>query len=157
MTNKTQTSRQWILDAVELIANLIAMSSHAQELINIYTIDFNGASESEQDDIISKINEQKIFLSEANRIRRNYMSALEKEFGAEKQLWCEFKHAVGTYGFACEVYAANPSNPVLEGGQQDCYELMNKVISAFLNLDELLPCGRCLADKLNSKWTLTDS
>ena len=141
------TSRLRVLDAVELIANQIAISSHCQELINEYMSDY----ELEQtDELKQKIIDQQNLLSQSVTMRRMVMENLLETFeSSDKNLRCTFKHAVASYMFATE--CAHAATAICRGDiQRRAYLQMIQVLSMFLGV-EVQVCGRCLQDILSGK------
>lgn len=148
-----QTSRQYILDLVEVIINQIQMSSHLQELINVSSIDMKSyIDEGKHDEALTenkKYIEYKYLLEDSIKIRRDSMEKLMKEFKGNYKYRCLFKHSLSSYWFMTEVqYATKWTYDTL---QQDCYEQMIKIISMFLELDEIVTCWRCAMDMLEDK------
>jgi tRNA(Glu) U13 pseudouridine synthase TruD len=141
------TSRLRVLDAVELIANQIAIGSHCQELINEYMSDY----ELEQtDELRQKIIDQQNLLSQSITMRRMVMENLLETFeSSDKNLRCTFKHAVASYMFATE--CAQAATAICRGDiQRRAYLQMIQVLSMFLGV-EVQVCGRCLQDILSGK------
>lgn len=92
------TSREAILDSIELISNQIALASHCQELINTYTIDYEKEKyQSEKDKIIKKIDQQFSILTKSIDMRRELTNQIKSEFDTEPKLWCSFKHGIASY------------------------------------------------------------
>lgn len=135
----SQTSRHWIIDAIELIANDIALASHYQELIN-----------SRWDYQLSEKQSETVWLVLQSSIqrRRNLMSLIEKEFPKwDKKFWCALKHSIGIYIYATELLYANPLSLKFKEIQQNAYEDMIIVLSLF-TWKEINVCGRCLLDNI---------
>lgn len=142
-----QTSRLRVLDAVELIANQIAIGSHCQELINEYMTDYELEPTEELKQKI--INQQNIF-AQALSLRRSIMENILQIFEwSDKNQRCLFKHAVASYMFATECKDAATSI-CREDIQQKAYYQMLQVLSMFLGVEPQL-CGRCLQDILFAK------
>jgi tRNA(Glu) U13 pseudouridine synthase TruD len=140
-------NRLRVLDAVELIANQIAIGSHCQELINEYMSDY----ELEQtEELKQKITNQQSLLSQSITMRRMVMENLLEIFeSSDKELRCTFKHAVASYMFATE--CAQAATSICRGDiQRRAYLQMVQVLSMFLGV-EVQVCGRCLQDILSGK------
>ena len=75
------TSRQPVIDIIELISNLIASASHLQELIEI-------------EDDLDKKDELWLELYELIDIRRAIMKEIECK---DKRYWCSLKHAISQW------------------------------------------------------------
>lgn len=142
-----QTSRLRVLDAVELIANQIAISSHCQELINEFMSDYDLEPTEE---LKQKIIDQQSILSQSITMRRMVMENLLETFeSSDKNLRCTFKHAVASYMFATE--CAHAMTAICrEDIQQRAYLQMIQILSMFLGIEPQL-CGRCLQDILLGK------
>lgn len=146
------TSRDYLFDAIELLQNSIAICSHAQELINVYNVDYSTAEDEEAKEIYEKIQEQTEILGDALTFRREIQKQIFSEWDWDHKVWCQFKHAVALHGYAVECWYANLENdsaPFWSIKMQEAYELMVKVMSKFLGADEMVTCGRCLLDQLN--------
>lgn len=143
-----QTSRLRVLDAVELIANQIALSSHCQELINELMSDYELEP---TEDLSIKIKNQQSILAQSIRLRRMVMENLLVSFeSSDKELRCTFKHAVASYMYATECAHVSGQNIWREDIQQRAYIQMIQVLSMFLGVEVQL-CGRCLQDILSYK------
>ena len=143
-----QTSRLRVLDAVELIANQIAISSHCQELINELMSDYELEPTEE---LSTKIKNQQSILAQSIGLRRMVMDNLLVSFeSSDKELRCTFKHAVASYMYATECAHVSGQNIWRETIQQRAYLQMIQVLSMFLGIEPQL-CGRCLQDILSDK------
>ena len=126
----TTTSRQPIIDIIELIANLIASASHLQEMI-----------ENEEDlDIRDEYTNQ---LYELIDIRREVMKQIE----CKDNKWrCSLKHAIAQWNYALEIYYAERTKQ-----NEDIVSALTKymytVISRYMGV-EIVDCSRCLIDAL---------
>lgn len=141
----SQTSRGYLLDALESIANLVALSSHYKELIQ----DLTQTHELSGDEtVLDKIEQIKSLLSESVALRRDMMSQLEEEFKAQKDQWCAVKHVLASYITAWEVYDAT-KDPKWAQIALRATDLMSKEVGLWLGIDgELESCMRCMADRL---------
>lgn len=126
----TTTSRQPIIDIIELIANLIASASHLQEMI-----------ENEEDlDIKDEYTNQ---LYELIDIRREVMKQIE----CKNNTWrCSLKHAIAQWNYALEIYYAD-RNKQNEDIVSALTKYMYTIISRYMGVD-VVDCSRCLADSL---------
>ena len=92
----TQTSRQRIMDAIELATNQIQLASHLQELIDF---DYSDLEVEENDDkrtkIIERIQKNNLMLQHAVSLRRDVMSHIQaKVENFDQDYRCAFKHAL---------------------------------------------------------------
>ena len=143
-----QTSRLRVLDAVELIANQIAIGSHCQELINEYMADYDLEP---TEDLRIKLLHQQNLLWQSISLRRMIMDNLLQSFEeSDKNFRCSFKHAVASYMFATECAHISCQNIWWEVIQQRAYYQMIQVLSLFLGIEPQL-CWRCLQDILHDK------
>lgn len=124
------TSRQPIIDIVELISNLIASASHLQELI-----------ENEED--LDKKDEYTNQLYELIDIRRWIMQQIECK---DKNLRCSLKHSIWQRGFAIEIYYAT-HDEFWKDVMIALTKYMYKTLSAYMGL-EIVDCSRCVADQV---------
>lgn len=152
MTDTSQTSRGWLIDAVNLICEQIALASHCQELINTYTNEMgNEDDEVSIQALVSKIQLQEQILKTSLSIRREVMSRIYQTHPWDHNNWCSLKHAIGAYWYATECMYANPDDVIWQQFQQKCYGNMVGVLWLFCGLDELILCSRCLEDELAGK------
>lgn len=144
------TSRHWILDWLEMIANQIALSSHSQELLYNYYVDIKSTDSSDQyESIAKKIEKETKLLEESIEIRRNMMQNILDNFDwYDHDQWCKWKHALYVWCTATEVYYADINNSSKWLIAQHSYEQMITITSQILGLETLERCGRCMADKL---------
>lgn len=133
-----RTSRWWLLDMVNFIADNIAFVSHAQELIN--------ANSSTQDNLESNADLITI-RDEATEMRRFAMQYIQKELDCDKHYWCLVKHAIWSYQYATECLYANINDPLLVLLQQKAYENMVATVSKRVK-SEMVTCSRCLEDNI---------
>lgn len=131
------SSRWWILDAIELLANQIAMVSHLHEMISERRLEDKDTEELEES------------LERYISSRRSLMGNLYKKFPGDKDYRCMFKHAIASYQYATELLEADYSeeNYLL---REDMYWEMVWIASKFFGV-EPTPCWRCLSDELLSK------
>lgn len=135
-----QTSRNWILDAVELAGQLMAENSHLQEIQNSYG---ENPDVSEEDRMLCS---SQIIVN--NSLRRKIMEEIGK--GWDHKYRCATKHAIFAYELACEVLYANPNNTDIQEIQDQCSKNMYAMLSKFMGM-EMVMCGRCFDDALNEK------
>lgn len=124
------TSRQPIIDIVELITNLIASTSHLQELID-WEEDVDRKDELQQQ------------LYELVDMRRAIMKEIQCK---DNKYWCSLKHAIAQRGFAIEILYAT-RDMFRQDVVDSLTKYMYKTLSAYMWL-EISDCGRCLADQL---------
>lgn len=82
------------------------------------------------------------------------MSQIESEFQTDKNLRCAMKHALASAQYAEEVYYAHISEESTDFYSMivtRTYEQLIAIASLFLGLQEIVPCWRCLVDKLSEK------
>lgn len=147
-TASSQTSRDIVLDLVELITNQIALVSHLTELYidkaKLAKETANIEIESESESILNQ-------MIKATKIRRNLMSELANSFPDNNHYyWCSLKHCIASYGFMCEILNAQPNNKNYQGMVVEVADQMIEIISKYLNI-EITTCARCLSDMLAEK------
>lgn len=152
MTDKQETSRHWILDAIECIKNCEAIVSHCNEIMDSIYGNVN-KNDKAYDDYMN-LNRMKEI---ATKVRRKTMRKIFESFDkADHQYRCILKHAVAAKWFMDEVVAAdNDDNSVLRPSLRstephDLYELMSLAISSFIWVEPQV-CARCMADDLEEK------
>lgn len=148
MTDKQETSRHWILDAIECIKNCEAIVSHCNEIMD--SIYDNVSKNDKAYDDYMNLNRMKEI---ATKVRRKTMRKIFESFdNADHQYWCILKHAIAAKWFMDEVVAAdNDDSPSLRSNEpHDLYELMSLAISSFIWVEPQV-CARCMADDLEEK------
>lgn len=148
MTDKQETSRHWILDAIECIKNCEAIASHCNEIMD--SIYGNVSKNDKAYDDYMNLNRMKEI---ATKVRRKTMRKVFESFdNADHQYWCILKHAIAAKWFMDEVVAAdNDDSPSLRSNEpHDLYELMSLAISSFIWVEPQV-CARCMADDLEEK------
>lgn len=148
MTDKQETSRHWILDAIECIKNCEAIVSHCNEIMD--SIYDNVIKNDKAYDDYMNLNRMKEI---ATKVRRKTMRKIFESFdNADHQYWCILKHAIAAKWFMDEVVAAdNDDSPSLRSTEpHDLYELMSLAISSFIWVEPQV-CARCMADDLEEK------
>lgn len=149
MTNTT--SRDTIIDSIEFLSNQIALASHCQELIHNYISEINleATTDTQKDELIKKIDQQKSILESAIDMRRNFTKKLFNSIsGWDHKMRCSFKHAVASYWYSVELRYANMWDFDYEVMCQNAYEQLISVASLFFWLDDIVTCWRCLVDQL---------
>lgn len=132
------TSRQPIMDMIELISNLIASASHLQELID-WEEDLDRKDELQQQ------------LYNLVDMRRAIMKEIQCK---DNKYWCSLKHAIAQRWFAIEVLYAE-RNIFRQEVVDWLTKFMYQTISAYMWLD-IVDCGRCLADRMALDTNQTD-
>lgn len=135
----SNTSRGWVFDLVNSIANDLAIVNHLTEAIY--------AAEKDREDGITDESDYKQILDIALANRRDKMNTLiSVAENYNKRMWCPLKHAIESYMESMEVWQAYEN--------KDTYKQMVKstdvlagCLSLFLGM-ELTTCGRCLSDQL---------
>ena len=149
MTDKQETSRHWILDAIECIKNCEAIVSHCNEIMD--SIYDNVSKNDKAYDDYMNLNRMKEI---ATKVRRKVMRKIYESFdNADHQMWCIVKHSVAAKWFMDEVVSADNDDdkPSLRSNEpHDLYELMSLAISSFIWVEPQV-CARCMADDLDSK------
>ena len=136
-----QSSRSRIVDAVEYIANNIAMASHLQELIN----------SSDNEEVTSEmIAIARPRIQSLNKSRRELMWEIRDLYNGNMHLWCALKHAIAMYGYATELLYADTENVAFARIQQWASETMYETLSQFIG-EEVTTCGRCFNDELDKE------
>lgn len=150
MTDKQETSRHWILDAIECIKNCEAIVSHCNEIMDsIY--DNVSKNDKAYDDYMNLNRMREI----ATEVRRKVMHKIYESFDkADHQYRCLLKHSVAAKWFMDEVVAADQDWP-RSNEVHDLYKLMSLAISSFI-WEEPQVCARCMADDLFSKQDIND-
>lgn len=128
------SSRGYLTDMMESIAEKIALTSHIEEKLR--------GSEDEEE-----IQRLKTLLDKTLTLRRKQMSRLlSKAENPNPFFWCQFKHALGAFMRDCEVYEATGEDSDLEIAKESA-DILAMNTSLFLGM-EFTTCARCLADKL---------
>lgn len=117
------TSRHYLIDLIELIANDIALLSHYQELMNSY--------DDENLDEYNRLFEKSQKVLER---RRHSMRILENviEKQPNNKYRCIVKHSIASYQFASECMYADMTNIELKKIQQSAYEDMIENLCLYL-------------------------
>lgn len=148
MTDKQETSRHWILDAIECIKNCEAIVSHCNEIMD--SIYDNVSKNDKAYDDYMNLNRMKEI---ATKVRRKTMRKIYESFDkADHQMWCIVKHSVAAKWFMDEVVAADQDWP-RSNEPHDLYELMSLAISSFIWVKPQV-CARCMADDLEDDDTI---
>ncbi len=137
-----QTSRNWLIDAVEYIWQLLAYTSHMQEIIDWYW---------ENEDIT--IEDFQFAVQEvqvATRQRREMMQVIMQVFEWNDKYRCAVKHSIFAYTLSTEILYSDMNNKVFAEAQKTSSERMYKTISKFI-WTEIVTCGRCLSDQIEKK------
>ena len=128
------SSRGYLTDMMESIAEKIALASHIEEKLR-------GTEDAEEEANL------KTELERVLQLRRNQMSRLlAKSDNPNPLYWCQFKHALGSFIRDCEVYEATKEEEDLEIAKESS-DILAMCTSQFLGM-EFENCARCLADKL---------
>ena len=146
VVEKTQTSRNIILDQVEFITNQIALVSH---LIELYVDKSVLATETGNEKVKLEADEILVELISATKLRRDMMTELAKAYPNNNHYWwCSLKHCIASYGFMTEILLAEPDNQAYQSMIVQANKQMISIISRYLDI-ELTTCARCLSDMLN--------
>lgn len=130
------TSRGYLADLIESIGEDIALTSHIEEKLK-----------TAEDEEFENLN---TMLQTALSLRREKMNRLlDLGENGNPLHWCNFKHSLGGYVRATEVYEATHSKEDFELMKKSA-DLLAMAISLFLGM-EFETCSRCLNDKLLTK------
>ena len=128
------SSRGYLTDMMESIAEKIALASHIEEKLR-------GTEDAEEEANL------KTELERVLQLRRHQMSRLlAKSDNPNPLYWCQFKHALGSFIRDCEVYEATKEEEDLKIAKESS-DILAMCTSQFLGM-EFENCARCLADKL---------
>lgn len=143
MTDRQETSRHWILDAVECIKNCEAIVSHCNEIMDsIYE------NITTNDKIYDKYKNLLEMRTLATNTRRRVMRKVYDAFpDSDHDYRCILKHAIEAKWFIDEVAAADDNTWIEE--TEDMYKLMSLALSSFIWVEPKM-CARCMADDLLS-------
>ena len=145
MTDKQETSRHWILDAIECIKNCEAIVSHCNEIMDSIA---DATFKSDQDSQLrEKYNALYDTKEMAIRVRRKVMKKMFNEFeNWQHDRWCILKHSVAAKQFIDEVCDAGWE---FWDESLELYKLMSLSLSQFI-WEKQQMCARCMADDLLS-------
>lgn len=131
------SSRSYLWDLIESIAEDIALTSHIEEKLV--------ASEDEQE-----IENLKLMLKEVLSLRREKMSRLLSQGEKPNPMYhCQCKHSLGSYWRQMEVWEATQSEEDLERLKKNG-KILAMNLSLYLGL-EFQTCQRCLGELLMVK------
>ena len=147
----SQTSRDTILDTIDLISNLASVPSHSQEVLRELRREFEtigGEELQEKIGLLETIEKQTL------EVRRDLMTLLLDELQGDKTLWCLTKHLILSYGLSQEIlqaYYNHPNEDKYKKITDRIFSILLLDLKLFLNLSEIPTCSRCLSDALQSK------
>lgn len=131
------SSRGYLWDLIESIAEDIALASHIEEKLV--------ASENEQE-----VENLKLMLKEVLSLRREKMSYLLSQGEKPNPMyWCLAKHSIGSYWRQMEVWEASQEEEDLTKLKKNG-EILAMALSLYLGL-EFQTCQRCVGDLLMVK------
>ena len=137
------TSRGWVFDLVNSIANDLALTNHLHEAFYAAYKDAEDGIEGASDKIINYRKLMDMTLTN----RRNKMNILKGQADSyDKHMWCPLKHAIESYMESMEVWQAHESKETFDA-MITSTDILSGVLSLFLGM-ELEICGRCLSDQL---------
>lgn len=136
-----QTSRHYVIDAIQMIGSLVAECSHLQEIVNSYWTN----DEITSDDAMFCVER----IRECNDIRRWIMDKIKNDFNGNMHYWCSLKHAIEIWQYATEIMYANMDDTYLVHVQHKASDMMYSILSKFIN-QEITTCWRCMNDVLLS-------
>lgn len=146
----SQTSRDSILDTIDLISNLASVPSHSQEVLRELRKEFEitGLDETKENIEILEILEL-----DSLKLRRDIMTQILEELDGDSKYWCLMKHLIVSYGLSQELLQANYSNKSEEKYKNftdRSFQLLLVGLKLFLKLPEIPTCSRCLSDATQS-------
>lgn len=143
MTDKQETSRHWILDAIECIKNCEAIVSHCNEIMDsIADATFKSDQDSQLREKYNALYDTKKI---AIRVRRRVMKKMFNEFeNWQHDRWCILKHSVAAKQFIDEVCDAWWE---FWDESLELYKLMSLSLSQFI-WEKQQMCARCMLDDL---------
>lgn len=128
------TSRGYLWDMVQSIADDIALASHLKEQID--------KTEDEQER-----KELRQIRSSVLELRREKMTFLMEEIDMPNpDYWCDVKHALGSWERAVEVDESQDNERTAELAKKSA-DIFAMCLSKFLGM-EFEKCAACLADRL---------
>lgn len=138
----SNSSRDWIFDLVNSIANLLAITNHATEAAygaeQDGKLDIDGADDDKAEYV-------EIALM-ALELRRSQMNLLKEQADYfDKRMWCPLKHAIEMYMETMEVWQAEQNDTTYKH-MMLAYDILLKCLSKFLGREVTL-CGRCDSDR----------
>jgi hypothetical protein len=137
-----QTSRNWLIDSIEYIWQLLAYCSHLQELVDSYW---------ENDEITIEDYQFAIeWIKSATVDRRQMMQKIMDDYKGNNKLWCAVKHSIFAYTLATELLYADMNNTTFRQNQKSASIRMYSTISAFIGAD-IVSCWRCLSEQLDKE------
>ena len=135
-----QTSRNRLIDSVEYIGQLLAYSSHMQEIIDWYW----ESDEITIEDFQFAIWEVKISIV----ARREMMQVIMDTFWGNNKYWCALKHSIFAYTLSTELLYSDIKNKTFAESQKMSAQRMYRALSKFI-WTEVVTCGRCLSDQID--------
>ena len=146
-------SQRWAeTEVIELIANLIASTSHHYELYMSLQTDINHSDLFTQEQINQMAEESSwhynkmMELTEERRKAMKVLKWMAKE--CDDKLRCLVKHSIASYQFAQELRATDYSSIDYMELAEKANAYMYECISKFLWV-QLVTCGRCLREILS--------
>ena len=149
MTNKDETSRHRLLDAIECIKNCEAIVSHCNEIMDSYYDKYMEVWDGgEKSYVVTKKYEScDKMKAMATKIRRRMMKKIFDRFeDADHDYRCILKHAASVKQFADEVDDAEASG-IFREDTASSYKLMSLALSLFV-WEEPQLCARCMLDDM---------
>lgn len=137
-----QTSRNWLIDAIEYIWQLLAYCSHLQEIVDSFW----------ENDVISIEDYQLAidWIKSATADRRQMMQKIMDDYNGNNKLWCAVKHSIFAYTLATELLYADMNNDTFRQTQKSAAIRMYNTVSAFI-WTEVVSCWRCLSEQIDEK------
>lgn len=139
------SSRGWLFDLVNGIANDLATTNHLHEA-------YYGAYKDTLDEIEGSakrlINYKKLLLMSVDNRRDKMRTLIEQADDYDDKMWCPLKHSIESYMEAMEVWQAFESEDTFKQMVKST-ELMAGILSLALGM-ELETCARCLSDSLKN-------
>ena len=152
MTDRQETSRHRLLDAIECIKNCEAIVSHCNEIMDSYYDKYNETEDiwdPKPSPVVRKYESCSKMKAMATKIRRRMMKKIFDRFeDADHDYRCILKHAASVKQFADEVDDAEASG-IFREDTASSYKLMSLALSLFV-WEEPQLCARCMLDDLLS-------
>ena len=135
------TTRGWLTDMLNAIANATANNSHLLEVMYKAYIGIDNG----EDGSAEKLIRYKKLLN-ANLDNRRRMMNVLKDSAVEynKDMWCSLKHSTECWMQTTEVWQANPTPDTFEI-MISATDIMYEILGMFLG-EDLELCGRCFDD-----------
>lgn len=144
------TSRGWVMDLVNSIANDLALVNHLMETLHAKHVDSESAEGKDKQTVDDQIIAIEKMIETTLELRRDKMKRMTEEFDDyDPRMWCAIKHSIESYMESMEVYQATKSMEDWDLFSRT-FDNMASVISVALGY-EMESCARCFADALRDE------